>query len=175
MFQSTHLHEVRLSLYIDTSTCYNVSIHAPTRGATNMLYCIAGKYSVSIHAPTRGATIFVVTYLQHISSFNPRTYTRCDVRVYVIWITIVCFNPRTYTRCDNVLFLSGSDFQSFNPRTYTRCDVTIFARPVTWKCFNPRTYTRCDYGLIVACKACVKFQSTHLHEVRLRNMLLKMQ
>ncbi|MCX7087615.1 MAG: hypothetical protein NTV00_06110, partial [Methylococcales bacterium] len=33
-----------------------VSIHAPTRGATVLVYLVAQTGLVSIHAPTRGAT-----------------------------------------------------------------------------------------------------------------------
>ncbi len=33
-----------------------ISIHAPTRGATQMYNGIQSVYKISIHAPTRGAT-----------------------------------------------------------------------------------------------------------------------
>ena len=56
-FQSTHPHGVRLAHVIQFFRLIDVSIHAPTRGATGALF--ADGYSaaeVSIHAPTRGAT-----------------------------------------------------------------------------------------------------------------------
>ena len=38
------------------NTCKEISIHAPTRGATNKLVRIVDILKISIHAPTRGAT-----------------------------------------------------------------------------------------------------------------------
>ena len=55
-FQSTHPHGVRLPQDAGTYTVNIVSIHAPTRGATQ---CGLGSYPVVI-------------------SFNPRTHTGCD-------------------------------------------------------------------------------------------------
>ncbi len=77
-FQSTHPHGVRLSLISPPNDKINVSIHAPTRGATlppvlndaldkfqsthphgvrlTNSNLPVGRLSVSIHAPTRGAT-----------------------------------------------------------------------------------------------------------------------
>ena len=33
-----------------------VSIHAPVKGATLLLFCVFGRRIVSIHAPVKGAT-----------------------------------------------------------------------------------------------------------------------
>ena len=56
----------------------NVSIHAPTRGATLHGSVLRRGIRVSIHAPTRGATrLFVYSCLRCIC-FNPRTHTGCD-------------------------------------------------------------------------------------------------
>ena len=57
MFQSTHPLGVRLKLATQYAHRHEVSIHAPTRGAT-MREEADGQTngSVSIHAPTRGAT-----------------------------------------------------------------------------------------------------------------------
>ena len=58
MFQSTHPHEVRLSLrrYVMRSKCFNPRTH--TR-CDSFFACISfGIYAVSIHAPTRGATVW---------------------------------------------------------------------------------------------------------------------
>ena len=55
-FQSTHPHGVRLA-DICPAVIFNwVSIHAPTRGATQPLQFPVIAKPVSIHAPTRGAT-----------------------------------------------------------------------------------------------------------------------
>ena len=79
MFQSTHPHGVRLVLYgpatgiawrfnprtltgcdvaikAGDNVIWNVSIHAPSRGATGIVIAAHRQRNVSIHAPSRGAT-----------------------------------------------------------------------------------------------------------------------
>ena len=56
LFQSTHPHGVRQEGDNEQIFQYQVSIHAPTRGATKIKIKILLHASVSIHAPTRGAT-----------------------------------------------------------------------------------------------------------------------
>ena len=55
-----------------------VSIHAPTRGATIIGPQFGSGFDVSIHAPTRGATVPYAGYLWLFYGFNPRTHTGCD-------------------------------------------------------------------------------------------------
>ncbi len=55
-----------------------ISIHAPTRGATNHSMNIKRKTFISIHAPTRGATNPLLTCLNIKHYFNPRSYKRSD-------------------------------------------------------------------------------------------------
>ena len=40
----------------------NISIHAPTRGATGIDECDWMIFDISIHAPTRGATMLVLMF-----------------------------------------------------------------------------------------------------------------
>ena len=83
-----------------------VSIHAPTRGATDRFITSKPVISVSIHAPTRGATNWLLgvrladevfqsthphgvrrvycSFLLFSSSFNPRTHTGCDNKRYAV-------------------------------------------------------------------------------------------
>ena len=56
MFQSTHPHGVRPIAPVCGGYYLFVSIHAPTRGATETIAAEANEIIVSIHAPTRGAT-----------------------------------------------------------------------------------------------------------------------
>jgi len=57
MFQSTRPRGARLDLDGLINLKFNVSIHAPTRGATYRGFLIEQEINgVSIHAPTRGAT-----------------------------------------------------------------------------------------------------------------------
>ena len=55
-FQFTHPRGVRPDLMQAAADHFGVSIHAPTRGATNRTAATHGGEIVSIHAPTRGAT-----------------------------------------------------------------------------------------------------------------------
>ena len=56
----------------------SVSIHAPTRGATFVAHEMPAGEDVSIHAPTRGATFLLVPCGMNGRGFNPRTHTGCD-------------------------------------------------------------------------------------------------
>jgi len=56
LFQSTRPRGARLGLRQSFASHTDVSIHAPTRGATVLLMEPFTGYYVSIHAPTRGAT-----------------------------------------------------------------------------------------------------------------------
>ena len=77
-FQSTHPHGVRLQTYKLAPLSSDVSIHAPTRGATGSKGSADTALAVSIHAPTRGATICAAKHKNLHLCFNPRTHTGCD-------------------------------------------------------------------------------------------------
>ena len=55
-FQSTLPQGERRFPFSYLITPYPISIHAPTRGATQPSDCVRGVTMISIHAPTRGAT-----------------------------------------------------------------------------------------------------------------------
>ena len=102
LFQFTHPHRVRqrfpsarisghnVSIHAPTQgatlfRCHGledraVSIHAPTQGATLVNSDIRFFCNVSIHAPTQGATYFLIRFICATSSFNSRTHTGCDVK-----------------------------------------------------------------------------------------------
>ena len=79
-------------------------------------------YNVSIHAPTRGATPGSGKSESWIKGFNPRTHTGCDKSSFAFVSDIVCFNPRTHTGCDGSLTTHCALAFCFNPRTHTGCD-----------------------------------------------------
>ena len=101
MFQSTRPHRARHKRCMISSICMEVSIHAPTQGATRIgsvcpLYCwfqstrphrarrdAAMDYhdplGVSIHAPTQGAT-FNARCADWSFGFNPRAHTGRDLK-----------------------------------------------------------------------------------------------
>ena len=121
-FQSTHPHGVRLyvtALLKYMKQCFNprthtgcdfsyrffanvcdVSIHAPTRGATSFRTSMEQKKVVSIHAPTRGATQPIKTIQNEnwFQSTHPHGVRRCSRWDWTFRSSR--FNPRTHTGCD---------------------------------------------------------------------------
>ena len=59
-----------------------ISIHAPTRGATDSTYKLDGLNYISIHAPTRGATFLRLSGLPTALYFNPRSHERSDIKAF---------------------------------------------------------------------------------------------
>ena len=55
---------------------------------------------ISIHAPTRGATAVSVAKHKLRSHFNPRTHKGCDAFASVLLARSPNFNPRTHKGCD---------------------------------------------------------------------------
>ena len=55
-FQSTLPRRERPAIIFGDTTAWNVSIHAPTKGATPNGTSANANADVSIHAPTKGAT-----------------------------------------------------------------------------------------------------------------------
>ena len=55
-----------------------ISIHAPTRGATNDSGHFSFKNGISIHAPTRGATLKDISIFINTLDFNPRSHEGSD-------------------------------------------------------------------------------------------------
>ena len=143
-----------------------ISIHAPTRGATVYPFSKLEIAVISIHAPTRGATPsdnnFSISLL--ISIHAPTRGATCPH--YIIYLLITDFNPRSYKRSDDMrmpFHLSIKLFQStllqeerrasplvnkavtyFNPRSYKRSDFPWNSRGGEWHYFNPRSYKRSD-------------------------------
>ena len=147
---------------------YNISIHAPTRGATledpdseweydkfqsthprgvrpYVLPINAAGFEISIHAPTRGATfcLVILLYLLVISIHAPtRGATELFFKDSKRWSN---FNPRTHEGCDSFLrFLRFPNdlFQSTHPRG-VRPGGILNLRHLS-KNFNPRTHEGCD-------------------------------
>ena len=77
-FQSTHPRGVRPVPFLVAKGSLNVSIHAPTRGATSNCKLLLYISRVSIHAPTRGATRISLSVHNSSLRFNPRTHEGCD-------------------------------------------------------------------------------------------------
>ncbi|SHH16103.1 hypothetical protein SAMN05421807_104228 [Virgibacillus chiguensis] len=58
-----------------------ISIHAPIQGATYFTLTDKSELFISIHAPIQGAKIMDARKFVNKTYFNPRTYTRCDLRI----------------------------------------------------------------------------------------------
>ncbi len=124
-FQSTHPHGVRPFLISINSSLLRVSIHAPTRGATNNL-SLLGRTS---------------------PCFNPRTHTGCDYLQYDQRERDVPFQS-THPHGVRLIDLIPHNLQRFrfNPRTHTGCDIPWMMAAESVRGFNPRTHTGCDLG-----------------------------
>ncbi len=143
-----------------------VSIHAPTRGATNSAVPKATLMYVSIHAPTRGATSTEITFraLSRVSIHAPtRGATQSAKTSYC---QICCFNPRTHTGCDLSRRYDNAK-QGVSIHAPTRGATFYISMCLTFYiCFNPRTHTGCDLVLFGVKLVTLLFQSTHPHGVR---------
>ena len=145
----------------------DISIHAPTRGAT----LCSGIYSpgviISIHAPTRGATMCLDCAFMFPMIFQSTLLQEeRRRRVHGCWNFRRYFNPRSYKRSDN-FSSSYFPFTSISIHAPTR-GATMFTlttanslsrfqstllqeeRPRlrhhknAWIYFNPRSYKRSD-------------------------------
>ena len=122
-FQSTHPHGVRPggSGTLCGSGGFNPRTHT---GCDFITIDAVFDIDVSIHAPTRGATLqpggmitsiaFQSTHphgVRHEWRHHHQTFYRC-------------FNPRTHTGCDFTKLRTKPRITRFNPRTHTGCDQT---------------------------------------------------
>ena len=64
------------------SSMFDVSIHAPVKGATLAILQVHIQLHVSIHAPVKGATQLSGILHDRLSRFNPRTREGCDYNTY---------------------------------------------------------------------------------------------
>ena len=165
-FQSTHPRGVRPPPNQRRLFLTEVSIHAPTRGATTSTFGLPLLLMVSIHAPTRGATLCRRNcgFIQYVSIHAPTrgaTTHSCPSSDNAI-----CFNPRTHAGCDNRLpKWSGRifSFQSTHPRGVRPARLLCFFFGLS---FNPRTHAGCDRRYQSSRHRTLVFQSTHPRGVR---------
>ena len=145
----------------------NVGFNPRTHTGCDKLEKVLLRMSeVSIHAPTRGATFINACILRIRFGFNPRTHTGCDLKNKIIMRQSISFNPRTHTGCDCSIHHVLCRASRFNPRTHTGCDTSSGLAKSCHIGFNPRTHTGCDAVAWATRRAPSKFQSTHPHGVR---------
>ena len=99
-FQSTHPRGVRHSVVNALNNGVFVSIHAPTRGATDKIiitYIVTISFNPRTH---EGCDSSIQRSSTRLTSFNPRTHEGCDFYLCVLMLRMLCFNPRTHEGCD---------------------------------------------------------------------------
>ena len=191
-FQSTHPHGVRQAVEATIAGEGVVSIHAPTRGATNQrLIADFGQQFQSTHP--HGVRPALRCWPSRKSSFNPRTHTGCDLLRRVIDGIIPFVSIHAPTR--------GATHGGNRNDPYERVSIHAPTRGATklLECTNPvkgvsihaptRGATHQDCGGRTESRVSihaptrgatlrnrvthtnVKFQSTHPHGVRLLHFL----
>ena len=143
-----------------------VSIHAPTKGATEEAGYFELFKIVSIHAPTKGATKSFQALIREVIGFNPRSYERSDIGQRLLKASFCGFNPRSYERSDDDYFRYNLYIAGFNPRSYERSDKALDTAIKALIGFNPRSYERSDSGLFAGSLLQTLFQSTLLRKER---------
>ena len=121
---------------------------------------------VSIHAPTRGATNLGLTTYLHRSSFNPRTHEGCDNQEEPLRLSVgvSIHAPTRGATIFNLHLTSFHVFQSTHPRGVR---LRLFLLTHKLISFNPRTHEGCDIMLMFVLRFLALFQSTHPRGVRL--------
>ena len=125
---------------------FNVSIHAPARGATlkpdefDLMAKFQSTHPHGVRRYRRGSGN------RGRTGFNPRTRTGCDahnndntdyqsvsihapargatISADTVPVTVIGFNPRTRTGCDLRVDVLKTYERGFNPRTRTGCDTS---------------------------------------------------
>ena len=125
-----------------------ISIHAPTRGATQGI-AEECKYSgISIHAPTRGATFMPMLKNYLDKDFNPRSHEGSDDYANIDQGGDPTFQstlPRGERLTTNAWFIFIFLFQSTLPRGER---LTLMTLPSISYYFNPRSHEGSDPALI---------------------------
>ena len=166
IFQSTLPREERPQHYLIFKPYARISIHAPTRGATNASISQCCNVVISIHAPTRGATGIrdradtvpdeisihaptrgATTSPSHRAAlrpdFNPRSHERSDnINFHFVYVIYISIHAPTRGATKQKAHCHGAAlFQSTLPREERRSFRLNYFRQ---RYFNPRSHERSD-------------------------------
>ena len=190
LFQSTHPHGVRPERSDKGQGRPGVSIHAPTRGATQHKQRLGGNTEFQSTHPHGVRPGCRKALFLPVSRFNPRTHTGCDAVRLPRGSTPQSFNPRTHTGCDGDS-IRGNDssdlFQSTHPHGVRQIIVPLHRKQKTVSIHAPTRGATVNnqhavYLVLVSIHAPTRgatitawgilrrtpvFQSTHPHGVRL--------
>ena len=109
------------------------------------------RQSVSIHAPTRGATYVFYCLLLELKSFNPRSHTGSDCSQAASLPTRMQFQSTLPHGERRFGFGRRGPRRGFNPRSHTGSDGLCGPSLQAISSFNPRSHTGSDRRLCWAC------------------------
>ena len=138
-----------------------ISIHAPTRGATNVRTFWNMTFCISIHAPTRGATFLVMISSAVCVYFNPRSHKGSDYADYRPAGRHLHFNPRSHKGSDNHIMICAWDLNGFQS-TLPQGERPVGIMPLWGGVvnFNPRSHKGSDHSTPFQPPLFCVFQST---------------
>ena len=99
---------------------------------------------VSIHAPTQGATRSVRALRHGRPCFNPRSHAGSDCRPVAVYDLVFSFNPRSHAGSDQRRSLPFEYHLRFNPRSHAGSDASELSCTPSVTCFNPRSHAGSD-------------------------------
>ena len=108
---------------IYTSKLFEISIHAPTRGATGCLTVSPGTIGKFQSTLPHGERLSLTCLSDWNKHFNPRSHTGSDIVDEIYLLCFGNFNPRSHTGSDPVLCKAASLQSHFNPRSHTGSDM----------------------------------------------------
>ena len=150
LFQSTLPRRERLSYLGALASGFMISIHAPTKGATNK-YCFYSTFNkFQSTLPRRERRRGCIRSGAH-TNFNPRSHEGSDSKNFPGTGSCRNFNPRSHEGSDCILSifrLQFKKFQSTLPRRERPDDQKSLVR--TYTNFNPRSHKGSDHGIMVA-------------------------
>ncbi len=106
---------------------YIISIHTPTKGATNKTYIDSVTTMISIHTPTKGATYHAYKYtdiLEFQSTLPPHSHKGSDELLLCFCIILAYFNPHSHKGSDDNSYLLCHIFMYFNPHSHKGSDIS---------------------------------------------------
>ena len=86
---------------------------------------LAAISDVSIHAPTKGATDQRCSQISFIRCFNPRSHEGSDQTDRLRLLQFICFNPRSHEGSDDYNAPRSRAYGSFNPRSHEGSDMAV--------------------------------------------------
>jgi len=99
---------------------------------------------VSIHAPTRGATLDLGEARFDFLCFNPRPHAGGDPWIQIRTADSMSFNPRPHAGGDSLTLKKGRKGACFNPRPHAGGDGPCFGAQAKKQRFNPRPHAGGD-------------------------------